>query len=503
MIKVLDHGFVRLIDSMGSDLSVSRAARVSYDAPPREEDTKLIQYLKKNKHHTPFESVVFTFEVKAPIFVLRQWHRHRTWCLSGSTKLRFIRPADSKPYWKTIEEIHNQWNSETEVKRKDKQKRSLKDFNRDRISSMKLSCVESGNLTNTKIVDCWYSGEKEVFEIENILGDKIKASKDHQFLTTQGWKKLEDVKIGDEIYGIKNISSIDKVSFKPYSLKEFISEVWKETDYKNITVSSLGRVKRKNELLSPTLNKQNRPVISVQSGLGWKTVQVSRIVAETFLGKKDLHVLHNDDCSINNRLDNLRYGDDLQNHKDAKINGRRAINQVKPIMVKTIRSIGIEKTYDIEVEHSEHNFIAENFVVHNCYNELSARYRQLPGEMYVPAIEQITTQSVNNKQQRTDEQHPEAHIIRSNIRFQNEQSYEMYEDLLAKGCPRELARGVLPVNTYSHMFCTVNLLNLMRFLALRDHSHAQYEIRVYAEAMRELAKTVAPVSIAAFEEFGA
>jgi thymidylate synthase (FAD) len=50
------------------------------------------------------------------------------------------------------------------------------------------------------------------------------------------------------------------------------------------------------------------------------------------------------------------------------------------------------------------------------------------------------------------------------------------------------------------MFGTVNLLNLMRFLSLRDHSHAQYEIRVYAEAMRELAKQVAPVSIAAWQE---
>lgn len=83
-IKVLDHGFVRLVDHMGSDLSVVRAARVSYDAAWRAgqhegSDTKLIKYLWKNKHSTPFEAVEFQFEVKAPIFVLRQWHRHRTW----------------------------------------------------------------------------------------------------------------------------------------------------------------------------------------------------------------------------------------------------------------------------------------------------------------------------------------------------------------------------------------------------------------------------------------
>ena len=83
-IKVLDHGLVRLVESMGSDLSIVRNARVSYDAEWRAgedegSDSRLVNYLMKNHHTTPFESVVFTFEVKAPIFVLRQWHRHRTW----------------------------------------------------------------------------------------------------------------------------------------------------------------------------------------------------------------------------------------------------------------------------------------------------------------------------------------------------------------------------------------------------------------------------------------
>lgn len=84
LIKVLDHGFVRLVNYMGSDLDIVRAARVSYDADWRvgeegDKDKKLIGYLLRNKHTSPFESVVFTFEIKCPIFVTRQWHRHRTW----------------------------------------------------------------------------------------------------------------------------------------------------------------------------------------------------------------------------------------------------------------------------------------------------------------------------------------------------------------------------------------------------------------------------------------
>ena len=78
MINVLDHGFVRLVDSMGSDLSIVRSARVSYNAEWRTgedegKDEKLINYLVKNGHTSPFESVTFTFEVKAPIFVFSKW----------------------------------------------------------------------------------------------------------------------------------------------------------------------------------------------------------------------------------------------------------------------------------------------------------------------------------------------------------------------------------------------------------------------------------------------
>lgn len=83
-ISVLDKGFVRLVDSMGYDLAVVRAARVSYNADWRAgqdtgSDEKLIAYLMKNRHTSPFEAVTFTFEVKAPVFIFRQWHRHRTW----------------------------------------------------------------------------------------------------------------------------------------------------------------------------------------------------------------------------------------------------------------------------------------------------------------------------------------------------------------------------------------------------------------------------------------
>ena len=216
-VKVLDHGFVKLVDSMGNDLSIVRAARVSYDAAWRTgenegSDTKLIHYLWRNHHTTPFEAVTFTFEIHAPIFVFRQWHRHRTW----------------------------------------------------------------------------------------------------------------------------------------------------------------------------------------------------------------------------------------------------------------------------------------------SYNELSARYRPLPEVYYIPEATKIGQQAKTNKQGREDSELERTDDIKRLDAHCKRAFYE-YGRFLEVGWPRELARMVLPLNTYTHMFATVDLLNLMKFLTLRCNSHAQYEIRVYAEAMLNLVRPIIPVAINAWE----
>lgn len=78
-IKVLDNGYVRYIDHMGSDMRIVEAARVSYHSASKgkEQDKKLLEYLFKNKHTSPFEMCKVTFNIKMPIFVMRQFVRHR------------------------------------------------------------------------------------------------------------------------------------------------------------------------------------------------------------------------------------------------------------------------------------------------------------------------------------------------------------------------------------------------------------------------------------------
>lgn len=139
------------------------------------------------------------------------------------------------------------------------------------------------------------------------------------------------------------------------------------------------------------------------------------------------------------------------------------------------------------------------------FNELSARYRELPEEFYLPDPRLIGTQSTSSKQARDVEPLSGEVLLQRDWEIQTVQehcagAFELYRVLLASGWPRELARSVLPVSTYSTMFATVNLLNLMKFLTLRCDPHAQYEIRVYAEAMRDLAKEVAPVALTAWDE---
>lgn len=139
------------------------------------------------------------------------------------------------------------------------------------------------------------------------------------------------------------------------------------------------------------------------------------------------------------------------------------------------------------------------------FNEVSARYTTLPAEFYVPHPSEVGKPSKSSKQARVIGEDDAETITRrcdqaDCLRSALKNAFAVHDLLLKGGWPRELARTVLPLATYSHMFATVNLLNLLKFLTLRTHPHAQFEIRVYAEAMRELIRPIVPVCLAAWEK---
>jgi len=135
------------------------------------------------------------------------------------------------------------------------------------------------------------------------------------------------------------------------------------------------------------------------------------------------------------------------------------------------------------------------------YNEVSARYTELPEVFYLPTLDQITTQSESNKQMRTGVQHPDAEYLQWIIKRSCRDSFATYQELIAAGCPRELARATLPLGTYSRMFASVDLLNLFKFITSRAHEHSQHEIRVYADAMLKLIEPIVPVAVTAFRRY--
>lgn len=145
------------------------------------------------------------------------------------------------------------------------------------------------------------------------------------------------------------------------------------------------------------------------------------------------------------------------------------------------------------------------------YNELSARYKELPEEFYIPEPHLLGKQNADNKQMRDTMTPEEFEALPGSereviigllniMRSHNETSFAQYRLLIECGTPRELARSVLPFATYSHMFATMNLHNLLNFIRERIHPHAQYEIQVYAKAMLELIRPIVPVTVDIFEK---
>ncbi|MEI2807981.1 FAD-dependent thymidylate synthase [Albidovulum sp.] len=153
-------------------------------------------------------------------------------------------------------------------------------------------------------------------------------------------------------------------------------------------------------------------------------------------------------------------------------------------------------------------FVARQWIRHRTanVNEYSARYSILDREFYIPAPEHLAAQSTVNNQGRGELlEGTEAARVLDILREDAMRAYDHYEDMLSqegqKGLARELARMNLPANVYTQWYWKIDLHNLFHFLRLRADTHAQYEIRAYAEAMCGIVRDWVPVAYAAFEDY--
>lgn len=161
-------------------------------------------------------------------------------------------------------------------------------------------------------------------------------------------------------------------------------------------------------------------------------------------------------------------------------------------------------------------FVARQWIRHRTanVNEYSARYSIMDKEFYIPARDQLSVQSTQNRQGRGDVlKEPEANRVLELLKRDSTQVYDAYQEMLnedeagnktnpdREGLARELARMNLTLNYYTQWYWKTDLHNLMHFLRLRADDHAQYEIRVYADAMMQVLARWCPHTYTAFKEY--
>jgi thymidylate synthase (FAD) len=147
-------------------------------------------------------------------------------------------------------------------------------------------------------------------------------------------------------------------------------------------------------------------------------------------------------------------------------------------------------------------FVARQWIRHRTanVNEYSGRYSVMKDEFYIPEQKNLKKQSQLNKQG-GDESFTDATQFLDSLNSFCDTAYESYEKVLASGLSREQARMILPVNNYTEWYWKIDLHNLFHFLALRCDSHAQWEIRVFADAILNLIQPIVPIAVEAWNDY--
>lgn len=232
-IRVLDHGFVRLDDAMASDLSVANAARVSFARRKDEmdeSDVGLVGFLMRDRHGTPFEHNAFRFHIRCPLFVAREWFRHRIGCLTGDAVVTFVDTNGhaTPKLAKTIDELWTAWTegqangnapdlatrkaaaqllaegaSQREVARTVEigrravrriaagERIELRDA-RSRIRGMRLRVLDetTGEFTTGHVSDIVDKGVQPVYTLTLADGKPLTLTENHRVLTGGGWMTM-------------------------------------------------------------------------------------------------------------------------------------------------------------------------------------------------------------------------------------------------------------------------------------------------------------------------
>lgn len=522
-LLVFDHGFVRLDDSMATDLSVVNSARVSFAVRQEEiaeRDKGLIKFLMRERHGTPFEHNSFRFHVRTPIFVAREWFRHRIGCLTGDTEVTFVNNNGAAAFTKTMEELWMAWHwgerdgqklTDDQVgtieemalagasiramrratgrgyraveRHLDEGSTELRDA-RSRMRKMRLRVLneESGEFETGHICDVIDKGMQPIYRVTLVDGKEIEATENHRFLTKEGWATLR------EAVGLVGSGSHARTT-RLCHLMVNGRPVYEETGY-DYTCQVCG--KRGGKLHA-------HHIVPVWADLT-KARDIGNLISVCDSCHRPIHRTQKSEmefaAAYSPYAGFVQVIESLPQRKGCKLT-------VHPIEVFAVTYVGVEQTYDLSVQGRWHNFIANGMVVHNSFNEESARYHKLSDDFYLPEPQAVRSQAGKPGAYFFEPASEElADETRGTFARIYKDLFAEYEAMLEKGVAKELARAILPFGIYTQFYWTLNARSLMNFLSLRNAETAQYEIRVYAQALERLFAKKMPVTHECFVEFG-
>ena len=494
-INCLDKGFVRLVDWMGSDQRIVQAARVSYGDGTKtvREDKGLIDYLMRHAHTSPFEQVLFNFHVKMPIFVARQIVRHRTACLSGETLLWFDEPAaikkgSRKRRYMTINDFYKKWHNGAQSVYNPKRKKT----NIENIVPDKYYTVPE----LSKIIDRCTEQIRTWLAKGLLNGTKMNVDK----VTKCSWRILGKDWINfanktrtwnnslQPILSQMNLRMCDEVTgeIKHTNIKDIWSNGFKEVFEVELENGYVIKMTKDHLCFSEngwgTLENLTQLKVSDKLNCSWSQSAPSFCV-NGVLAYQDYNWLKD-------KIDKLK---------------RKRVKMPKKLIrtyskIKNIKYAGVEEVFDIEVVGPFHNFVANGFIVHNSLNEISGRYSILKDEFYEPDVSRMVKQSKDNKQGSSEELLEDAESILQSFKDEQFEMYDNYQEYIQGGMAKEMARINLPLSIYTEWYITFDLHNLFHFLKLRMDSHAQYEVREFANAKYNLIKDIVPFACEAFDK---
>ncbi|HXR69458.1 MAG TPA: FAD-dependent thymidylate synthase [Actinocrinis sp.] len=526
---------VELVKSSAADADVLFAARVSTAGEQSlaevgsdaERSAGLINYLMRDRHGSPFEHNSFTFFVSAPIFVFREFMRHRAgFCLAGDTVialennsgLRYTTIADLYRRWHvgvddqmsesrggvTWNERAARWQAQAGYQGKNhhlglfenrvEAETAVATFRSENpptrrrlLASAKRNQVRCFNEETlrpqrARILDVIESGAKPLLRLETETGLVLRCSKDHSIFTPDGWRKAGELAAGDCVFGA-GFAGVPSQATVPPSLRSGIG-VWTSMQ-RNRLIGPVDRCYRCGDLF-------DRDELVLDHVVP---------VAEDLKRALDLDNLAPCCADCHRQKTNL---------EQALANRGGKTAAAVPHRLVLVEDDGVEMTYDLSVEGPWHNFLANGIVVHNSYNEESGRYRRLEPVFYLPGADRkLVQQGKPGRYVFVDGTAEQQKLVDEATRAVCTGAYRAYLEMLEAGVAREVARGVLPVSIYSSMYATCNARALMHFLSLRTKredsafpSFPQREIEMVAERMEEVFAEAMPLTYAAFNRNG-